>query len=486
MFDCGEGTQARLNMTWGWKNLTKIFITHMHGDHMLGLPGVVLAWNTESDPLKKYLPRSLVSLEIFGPVGLRDYLQNCLRHCGNSSFQHYVVHEIADRGKLTRQNRGRVKANNPSRDVIRGEEILPESDGFWTLVDQPVDAHLWSSKQDRAEDIAEFRHFIKPHIKQKEDLYGKLDEQQYMRVVDIYFKRRQFSGNGLRVRAGPIKHSVDTLAYAVEASASKPSIGPSGMTNILKALERNCEALVEANWNYSELMTFLANMQPKESFDLPDGSSLRYNDIYTEEERNVAGAPPVKISILGDTCNARPSLELVKESNVMVHEATDVAPTNIISRRGHSNPTMAGKFAREAKVGSLILNHFSKKALAMEKVRKQAARAAALPQENVLCASDFTVVNIAVRDKSPGSSGLGASFNLRKDNRSSKSQENTKTVWQPKLTDRQRAQRKKRKAEIRERRQRLQEKMDKLIGETEAKLAGKRGSGKGGEEVVYS
>lgn len=462
MFDCGEGTQARLNMTWGWKNLTKIFITHMHGDHVFGLPGVVLAWNTESDPLKKYLPRSLVSLEIFGPVGLRDYLENCLSHCGNGNLQHYVVHEIAGKGMATRQKRRGVKASKPSRDIIHGEQKLPESDSFWTLVDQPADAHLWSRKQDRAEDIAEFRDIIKPHIREKEHLYGKLDEQQYMRVVDIYFKRRQFSGNGMRVRAGPIKHSVDTLAYTIEASASKPSIGPIGMTNILKALERNCEGLVETNWTYSELMTFLAHMQPEESFDLPDGSSLGYDDIYTEEERNVAGAPPVKISILGDTCNARPSLELIKESNVMVHEATDIAPANVISRRGHSNPTMAGKFAREAKVGSLILNHFSKKDLSMKKVRKQAANAASLPQENVLCASDFTVVNIALRDKLPGSSGLGASSHLRKENRSSKSQDNTKTVWQPKLTDEQRAHRKKRKAEIRKRLQRLQESMEEM------------------------
>jgi len=60
LIDCGEGTQrqfrkAKLNPC----KLTKIFITHWHGDHVLGLPGLfqTLALNNYSKTLKIYIPR---------------------------------------------------------------------------------------------------------------------------------------------------------------------------------------------------------------------------------------------------------------------------------------------------------------------------------------------------------------------------------------------------------------------------------------------
>ncbi|HZJ87868.1 MAG TPA: MBL fold metallo-hydrolase, partial [Sphaerochaeta sp.] len=43
LFDCGEGTQVslkRLNLKW--KKIDSIFITHMHADHVTGLPGMLM------------------------------------------------------------------------------------------------------------------------------------------------------------------------------------------------------------------------------------------------------------------------------------------------------------------------------------------------------------------------------------------------------------------------------------------------------------
>src|SRR3989344_1615647 len=60
LIDCGEGTQrqfriARINPC----KLTRILITHWHGDHVLGLPGLLqtLALNGYNKTLKIYGPR---------------------------------------------------------------------------------------------------------------------------------------------------------------------------------------------------------------------------------------------------------------------------------------------------------------------------------------------------------------------------------------------------------------------------------------------
>src|ERR1700694_2981897 len=43
LFDCGEGTQISLRaLGWGLKDIGLILISHVHGDHVTGLPGLLL------------------------------------------------------------------------------------------------------------------------------------------------------------------------------------------------------------------------------------------------------------------------------------------------------------------------------------------------------------------------------------------------------------------------------------------------------------
>ena len=81
MFDCGEGAQINLiHSAWGFQTLTKVFITHLHGDHVLGLPGLLMAMAhaQQSDgSLRRYLPRHVGALEIYGPPGLYKFLKSC-------------------------------------------------------------------------------------------------------------------------------------------------------------------------------------------------------------------------------------------------------------------------------------------------------------------------------------------------------------------------------------------------------------------------
>jgi len=68
MFDCGEGVQRQMIIAkCGFHKNMKVFITHMHGDHVLGLPGL-LQTMALLDRQKK--------LGIYGPVGIKQFLQS--------------------------------------------------------------------------------------------------------------------------------------------------------------------------------------------------------------------------------------------------------------------------------------------------------------------------------------------------------------------------------------------------------------------------
>ena len=60
LFDCGEGTQRQMmQFSVNIAKLKAIFLTHSHGDHTLGLPGLVrtLALNKRTSPLEIYIPQ---------------------------------------------------------------------------------------------------------------------------------------------------------------------------------------------------------------------------------------------------------------------------------------------------------------------------------------------------------------------------------------------------------------------------------------------
>jgi ribonuclease Z len=66
LFDCGEGTQRQMKKT-GIKptKVTKILISHWHGDHVLGIPGLLQTLGAS-----EYVG----TLEIYGPTGTKKHI----------------------------------------------------------------------------------------------------------------------------------------------------------------------------------------------------------------------------------------------------------------------------------------------------------------------------------------------------------------------------------------------------------------------------
>jgi len=64
LFDCGEGTQRQLARSIGLPDVDEIFVTHLHADHWLGLPGMLKTFDLRGReaPLRIHGPRGLVEL----------------------------------------------------------------------------------------------------------------------------------------------------------------------------------------------------------------------------------------------------------------------------------------------------------------------------------------------------------------------------------------------------------------------------------------
>ena len=70
MFDCGEGVQRQMvRAKVGFHRKMKIFVSHMHGDHVLGLPGLLQTMALLGRERK---------LEVYGPEGIGQFLE-CVR-----------------------------------------------------------------------------------------------------------------------------------------------------------------------------------------------------------------------------------------------------------------------------------------------------------------------------------------------------------------------------------------------------------------------
>jgi len=83
LWDCGEGTQQQIQKTsLKISKLEKIFISHLHGDHLFGLPGLLASRGLRGG-------KNQQKVQIFGPENLDKYLKETL-----NITKTYIPYEI--------------------------------------------------------------------------------------------------------------------------------------------------------------------------------------------------------------------------------------------------------------------------------------------------------------------------------------------------------------------------------------------------------
>ncbi|KAI5072497.1 hypothetical protein GOP47_0012603 [Adiantum capillus-veneris] len=125
LFDCGEGVQKQLYKTpFRFGSIGSIFITHMHGDHVFGLPGVLSGLGMTTNKSER--------INIYGPEGLRMYIRTILNGCFGRVFSKYAVHELKI-GKKPKAGRKRTKEADRHEDEVAGQDFYASSEGIWDI-----------------------------------------------------------------------------------------------------------------------------------------------------------------------------------------------------------------------------------------------------------------------------------------------------------------------------------------------------------------
>ncbi|WP_424768875.1 ribonuclease Z [Paenibacillus sp. sgz302251] len=92
LFDAGEATQHQLMRTpLKLSKLEAVFITHLHGDHIYGLPGLLSSRSFDG---------GVTPVQLYGPKGLKQYIETVFAISGTMLDYDLLIHEIAVDGGI--------------------------------------------------------------------------------------------------------------------------------------------------------------------------------------------------------------------------------------------------------------------------------------------------------------------------------------------------------------------------------------------------
>ncbi len=125
LFDCGEATQHQiLHTSIKPSRIEHIFITHLHGDHIYGLPGLLASRSFQGGESK---------VTVFGPSGLKSYVDTSLKVSGTYLKYPLEIVEINE-GVLFEDDQFIVEARKLDHGILSYGFRIVEKDRPGTLL----------------------------------------------------------------------------------------------------------------------------------------------------------------------------------------------------------------------------------------------------------------------------------------------------------------------------------------------------------------
>lgn len=238
LFDCGEGTQHQLlRSDLRISQIRRVFITHLHGDHLFGLVGLLATCGMAGHAER---------IDIYGPPGIREYVEQMVR-CSETRFSYPVeVHPVHEAGVV-------------------------------------------------------------------------FEEEEY------------------QVSCLPLAHRTTTFGYRVTERDR------AGTFQVERALALGIPA-----------GPLFGRLKRGEQITLPDGRRIEGRELCGPVARGRV------VVYCTDTIYCRTAVELAREADLLIHEATFAARDLDLARQSlHSTSEMAARVAREAAARRLVITHLS-------------------------------------------------------------------------------------------------------------------------------
>ena len=158
MFDAGESTQiSYMKSGLGWNKKMKLFVTHLHGDHCVGILGLLQTMSMQN---------RTESLEIFGPKGIDEFLAANIKIL-NFGLSFSILITIVNEGTIYENNKFLIHATKANHSITAFSYLFEEKDkpGRFNVEKAKElgipEGELWN-KLENGEDITNNEKIIKP------------------------------------------------------------------------------------------------------------------------------------------------------------------------------------------------------------------------------------------------------------------------------------------------------------------------------------
>ena len=158
MFDAGEASQiSYMKSGLGWNKKMKLFVTHLHGDHCVGILGLLQTMSMQ---------KRTESLEIFGPKGIDEFLAANIKVL-NFGLSFSILITIVKEGKIFEDKKFSMYAAKASHSITAFSYLFEEKDkpGKFNVEKAKElgipEGKLWNKLQN-GEEIINNKEIIKP------------------------------------------------------------------------------------------------------------------------------------------------------------------------------------------------------------------------------------------------------------------------------------------------------------------------------------